>query len=118
MATLPTRSICSFSDLADSFVSQFATNKVKRLEMANLFDIKQAKRESLKSYLARFNNTTMQVDDPDQKFFCESLLEGTARWPSSTMEEIRAQAEKHVEVEEDQAERLEAECIPSHKESK
>ncbi|RDX74378.1 hypothetical protein CR513_45879, partial [Mucuna pruriens] len=57
MATLPPRSIQTFKDLASSFLSQFAANKVKRLEVADLFDIKQAEGESLKKYLACFNNT-------------------------------------------------------------
>ncbi|RDX91034.1 hypothetical protein CR513_27050, partial [Mucuna pruriens] len=120
MATLPTRSIHSFSDLAGSFVSQFMANKVKRLEVADLFDIKQAKGESLKGYLACFNNATMRVDDPDQKFFVKAFQKGLrvgqfsdalALRRSSTMEEIRAQAEKHVEAEEDQAERLEPQGV-------
>ncbi|RDY01126.1 hypothetical protein CR513_15601, partial [Mucuna pruriens] len=61
MTTLPAKSIRSFNNLADSFVSQFATNKVKQLEVTDLFDIKQAKDESLKSYLARFNNATIRA---------------------------------------------------------
>ncbi|RDX96594.1 hypothetical protein CR513_20733, partial [Mucuna pruriens] len=44
----------------------FAANKVKKLEVADLFDIKQGEGESLKKYLARFNNATVRVDDPDQ----------------------------------------------------
>ncbi|RDX58530.1 hypothetical protein CR513_62147, partial [Mucuna pruriens] len=69
MATLPARSIQTFSDL-------FAANKVKRLEVSNLFDIKQAREESLKSYLARFNNAPIRVDDPDQKFFIKASKKG------------------------------------------
>ncbi|RDX76999.1 hypothetical protein CR513_42940, partial [Mucuna pruriens] len=114
MTTLPTRSIWSFNDLVGSFVSQFAANKVKRLEVADLFDIKQAKGESLKSYLAHFNNAIVRVNNLDQNFFIEGLRIGqfrdalALRRPSS-MEEIRARAEKHIEVEEDQANQLEAE---------
>ncbi|RDX75844.1 hypothetical protein CR513_44234, partial [Mucuna pruriens] len=67
MATLPSRSIQSFKDLVGSFLSQFAANKVKKLEVADLFDIKQGEGESLKKYLACFNNATVRVDDPDQK---------------------------------------------------
>ncbi|RDY06842.1 hypothetical protein CR513_09113, partial [Mucuna pruriens] len=127
ITTLPARSIRSFNDLAGSFVSQFAANKVKRLEVVDLFDIKQAKGESLKSYLARFNNITVCVDDPDQKFFVKAFQKGLradqfsdalALRRSSSMEEIRARARKHVEAEEDQVEQLEVECLPNHKESK
>ncbi|RDX79446.1 hypothetical protein CR513_40129, partial [Mucuna pruriens] len=84
MATLPARSIQTFNDLARSFVSQFAANKVKKLE-------------GLKAGL-----------------FSDALA---LKRPSS-MEEIRTQAEKHVEVEEDQAERLEAERVYGRKDSK
>ncbi|RDX78899.1 hypothetical protein CR513_40749, partial [Mucuna pruriens] len=114
MATLPARSIQTFSQLARSFVSQFAVNKVKKLEVADLFDIKQGRGESLKSYLARFNNTTVQVDDPDQKNFVKAFQKGLRAGPfcdalalrkPSNMDEIHARAEKHVEVEEDQLQR-------------
>ncbi|RDX70211.1 hypothetical protein CR513_50573, partial [Mucuna pruriens] len=118
MTTLPPRSIQTFKDLASSFLSQFAANKVKRLEVADLFDIKQGEGESLKRYLARFNNATVRVDDPDQKFFVKAFQKGlragsfsdalALRKPTN-MEEIRARAEKHVEVEEDQLERRRSE---------
>ncbi|RDX61417.1 hypothetical protein CR513_60350, partial [Mucuna pruriens] len=52
LATLPPRSIRSFNDLIASFALQFAVNKVKCLEVVDLFDIQQAKGEALKSYLA------------------------------------------------------------------
>ncbi|RDX77434.1 hypothetical protein CR513_42449, partial [Mucuna pruriens] len=99
------------------FLSQFAANKAKKLEVANLFHIKQASGESLKSFLARFNTATVRVNDPDQKFFVKAFQKGLRAGPFSdalalrrpaNMEEIRARAEKHIEVEEDQAERMEA----------
>ncbi|RDY05629.1 hypothetical protein CR513_10504, partial [Mucuna pruriens] len=108
----------AFSDLANSFLSQFAANRLKKLEVVDLFDIKQARSESLKSYLTHFNNATVQVDDSDQKFFVKAFQKGLRVGPfsdaltlrkSSSMEEIRARAVKHVEVEEDQTDRLEAE---------
>ncbi|RDX65360.1 hypothetical protein CR513_55986, partial [Mucuna pruriens] len=118
MATLPARSIRTFGELAGSFVSQFAANKVKKLEVADLFDVKQGRGESLKSYLSRFNNATVQVDDPDQKFFVKAFQKGLRVGPfsdalalrkPSNMEEIRAHVEKHIEVEEDQLEQTETE---------
>ncbi|RDY03211.1 hypothetical protein CR513_13235, partial [Mucuna pruriens] len=127
MATLPARSIQTFNDLAGSFVSQFAANKVKKLEVIDLFDIKQSRGESLKSYLARFNNATVRVDDLDQKFFVKAFQKGLRAGPFSdtlalrrlsSMEEIRARAKKYVEVEEDQAKRLEVERVYGHEDSK
>ncbi|RDX97494.1 hypothetical protein CR513_19732, partial [Mucuna pruriens] len=79
MMNLPPRSIRVFNDLASLFLSQFAANKSKRLKVAELFDIRQADGESLKSYMAHFNDATVR--------------------PSS-MEEIRVRAENHVEMEE------------------
>ncbi|RDX98076.1 hypothetical protein CR513_19057, partial [Mucuna pruriens] len=105
-------------DLATSFASQFAANKMKRLEVADLFDIRQNKGEALKSYLTRFNNATVRVSNPDQKIFVKAFQKGlragqfsdslALRKPLS-MKEIRSRVEKHIEVEEDQADRLKAE---------
>ncbi|RDX69457.1 hypothetical protein CR513_51431, partial [Mucuna pruriens] len=124
MATLPPRTIRTFSDLANAFTSQFAANKKKQLEVADLFDIRQAKEEGLKSYLARFNTATVRVNDPDQKFFIKAFQKGLRASPfsdslalkrPSSMAEIRARAEKHIEVEEDQAERIVEEQAQSRK---
>ncbi|RDX73627.1 hypothetical protein CR513_46737, partial [Mucuna pruriens] len=75
-SNLPPRTIHTFNDLATIFASQFATNKAKRLEVANLFDIKQAKGKSFKKYLPRFNSATVHVDDLDQKFFVKAFYKG------------------------------------------
>ncbi|RDX74230.1 hypothetical protein CR513_46052, partial [Mucuna pruriens] len=114
---LPPRSIGTFKDLAGVFLSQFAANKPKRLEVADLFDIRQAGGESLKSYMARFNDATVRVDDPDQKFFVKAFQKGLRVGPFSdalalqrpvSMEEIRLRAEKHIEMEESRFEKREA----------
>ncbi|RDX76257.1 hypothetical protein CR513_43773, partial [Mucuna pruriens] len=78
------------------FPGTLRANKVKCLEVADLFDIRKNKRETLKSYLARFNNPTVRVNDLDQKFFVKAFQKGL-------------RAKKHIEVEEDHADRLEAE---------
>ncbi|RDX66330.1 hypothetical protein CR513_54905, partial [Mucuna pruriens] len=109
MATLPPRSIQTFKDLANSFLSQFAANKVKRLEVANLFDIRQTEGESLKNYLVRFNNATKGLRAGP---FNDALA---LRKPVN-IEEIWAKAEKHVEMEEDQYERRRSERRAERKE--
>ncbi|RDY06530.1 hypothetical protein CR513_09464, partial [Mucuna pruriens] len=103
LATLLPQSIRSFSDIPTSFAFQFTLNKIKCLEVADLFNIRQNKGETLESYLAWFNNTTVRKGLMVGQFN-DSL---TLRKPLC-MEEIRAQAEKHIEVEEDQADWLEA----------
>ncbi|RDX97096.1 hypothetical protein CR513_20171, partial [Mucuna pruriens] len=74
-------SIQTFNELAGLFLSQFVANKTKRLEVADLFDIRQTKGESLKSYLVRFNNATIRVDDPDQKFFVKAFQKALRAGP-------------------------------------
>ncbi|RDX85216.1 hypothetical protein CR513_33633, partial [Mucuna pruriens] len=108
LATLPPQSIKMFGDLATSFATQFTANKTKRLEVADLFNIKQGKGETLKNYMAHFNNATAFQKGLRAGQFSNSLA---LRRPL-TMEEIRARAEKHIEVEEDQANRLEVEKQP------
>ncbi|RDX86382.1 hypothetical protein CR513_32293, partial [Mucuna pruriens] len=95
MTYQPAQTIQAFNDLVTLFISIFATNKAKRLEVVDLFDIEQEKGENLKGYLAMFNNAMSN----------DSLA---LRKPSS-MEEIRTQAEKYIEAEEDLIHQLEAE---------
>ncbi|RDX75746.1 hypothetical protein CR513_44340, partial [Mucuna pruriens] len=81
-----------------SFASQFTSNKTKRLEVVNLF---ASKAKEKPSKITWHTLTTLRLRAGQ---FSDSLA---LRKPL-TMEEIRAQAEKHIEVEEDQANRLEA----------
>ncbi|RDX84075.1 hypothetical protein CR513_34932, partial [Mucuna pruriens] len=83
LINLPPRSIYTFNDLVSMFLSQFAANKPKRLEVADLFDIRQAGGESLKIYMARFNDATVRVNDPDQKFFVKAFHKGLRVGPFS-----------------------------------
>lgn len=63
--SLPPKSIFNFQELARKFESQFEASKSKRLEVVDLFEIKQQKGETLKKYLTRFNIATLKVDNPD-----------------------------------------------------
>ncbi|RDY09599.1 hypothetical protein CR513_06007, partial [Mucuna pruriens] len=107
---LSPKTIHTFNDLVTTFVSYFAANRAK-LEVTDLFDIKQAKEESLKKYLACFNNKMVQVNNPDQKICTKAYQKGLqvgqfsvslALRRSTSIGEIRTKAEKHVEAKEDQ----------------
>ncbi|RDX70273.1 hypothetical protein CR513_50508, partial [Mucuna pruriens] len=110
--------IHTFNDLATTFISQFTTNRVKRLEVIDLFDIRQAKGKSLKKYYACFNNAIVQVNDLDPKYFVKAFQKGlrvgqfsdslALRRPAS-MGEIRVKVEKHIKVKEDQADKIRVE---------
>ncbi|RDY04218.1 hypothetical protein CR513_12090, partial [Mucuna pruriens] len=103
---LPPRSIYAFSDLAGLFLSQFAANKPKRLEVADLFDIKQAGGESLKSYMARFNDATVR-----KGLRVGPFSDALALQKPTSMEEICVRAEKHVKMEVSRFEKTEAEHL-------
>ncbi|RDX66977.1 hypothetical protein CR513_54200, partial [Mucuna pruriens] len=101
-----------------AFVSEFAANQAKRLEVANLFDIKQTKSESLKQYLAHFNSAIVQVNNLNQIFFVKAFQKGRRAGLFSdslglrklaSIGEIRARAEKHDEAEEDKEDKQQAE---------
>ncbi|RDX93923.1 hypothetical protein CR513_23745, partial [Mucuna pruriens] len=86
----------------------FVANKTKKLGVTDLFNIKQIKGETLKKCLACFNSATVQ--ELHAGHFSDSL----ALRRSISMEEIRAKAEKHIEAEEDLADRVVVEReIPS-----
>ncbi|RDY04852.1 hypothetical protein CR513_11380, partial [Mucuna pruriens] len=84
---LPPRSIYAFNDLANVFLSQFAANKLKRLEVADLCDIRQNGGECLKGYMARFNDATKGLRVGP---FSDTLA---LKRPTS-MEKIRLRAKK------------------------
>ncbi|RDX80099.1 hypothetical protein CR513_39387, partial [Mucuna pruriens] len=87
------RTIHNFNDLATCFVSQFVINRVKKLEIANLFNIKQMKGENLKRYLTCFNSMMVQGLHVGQ--FSNSMV----LRESTNMEEIRAQDKKHIKAQ-------------------
>jgi len=109
IAGLPATSITNFEDLAIRFVAQFAANTEKPFVLADLFDIRQRPTESLKSYLARFNNATLMVTKPNEDIFVMVFEKGLNSGAFSealtlrkthSMNEIRMRAEKHIEAEE------------------
>ncbi|RDX85385.1 hypothetical protein CR513_33442, partial [Mucuna pruriens] len=64
------------TDWPPSRLDLLGPNKMKHLKVAYLFHIKQNKGETLKSYLARFNNATVRVNDPDKKNFMKAFQKG------------------------------------------
>lgn len=75
----------------------------------DLFDLHQGQTEPLKRFLAIYNNMTIYVDEPNEKFFVAAFLKGMHTRTFSeaiflqkptTMDEIRTHAEKHINVKE------------------
>ncbi|XP_022158344.1 uncharacterized protein LOC111024851 [Momordica charantia] len=59
---LKRNSISSFKELAEAFVTQFVGGRVKSKPVTYLLTIKQKATESLKEYVARFNEEKLQVE--------------------------------------------------------
>lgn len=106
---LPPKSVTSFEDLASRFTAQFSINRGKKIVLSNTLVLHQGKNEPLKNFLSRFNKMTVQVNEPDDKFFVFALLKSlrTETFKEAffieklvTMEEIRTRAEKHIDAEE------------------
>lgn len=73
---LPCQSTNNFWELSSKFLAQFAANKGKRFMEDDMHDIKQEPGQTLKAYLARFNNGTVKVVDPDQRTFVSAFIKG------------------------------------------
>lgn len=69
-------SIVNFDDLCTKFVAQIATNSEKSFMVADLFDVQLRTTESLKSYLTRFNSTTLKVVEPNEEIFIMAFKKG------------------------------------------
>nr|KYP67144.1 Transposon Ty3-I Gag-Pol polyprotein [Cajanus cajan] len=60
---LPSSSIASFNELSSQFTLQFATSKPYRTTSLALAGVRQEKKESLRSFMDRFNNIAMEIGD-------------------------------------------------------
>ena len=62
--------IDSFGDLGDLsrlFVANFMSCRIKQKNASHLFTIHQKESESVKDYVKRFNQTILEVEDPNDK---------------------------------------------------
>ncbi|XP_020207206.1 uncharacterized protein LOC109792223 [Cajanus cajan] len=60
---LPAKSIDSFNPLASQFTIQFATNQPHQLTSLALVSIRQEKKESLRTFMSRFNKAALEIRD-------------------------------------------------------
>nr|GMD28292.1 uncharacterized protein LOC109147379 [Ipomoea batatas] len=77
---LSSRSIKSFNDLADQFLTHYAVNIKPQRNLTYLSRVHQAEGESLKTYLARWQKEIQTIEGLDEQvaitFFMESLRAG------------------------------------------
>ncbi|XP_025625555.1 uncharacterized protein [Arachis hypogaea] len=106
---LPEGSISSFEDLARSFIDYFAASRIYVHGSDYLGTIKQGQHESLKDYMTRFADATMEIQDLDPAVHLHALKAGLRPgkfWETiaitkpKTLEEFRERAAGQMEIEE------------------
>ncbi|XP_016207297.1 uncharacterized protein LOC107647763 [Arachis ipaensis] len=106
---LSARSISSFEDLARSFIDYFAASRIYVHGSDYFGTIKQGQHESLKDYLTRFAEATMEIPDLDPKVHLHALKTGLrpgkfretiAITKSKSLEKFRERAAGQMEIEE------------------
>jgi len=111
---LPPFSIQSYQDMMRKLIQQFSASRHRKLLATNLFNVRQGYNESLREYLARFNNITIKVINPNQEVFVGAfhnglrvgqLNESLAQKPADSMDEIIAKADCYIKGEESNAEK-------------
>ncbi|XP_027182048.1 uncharacterized protein LOC113780448 [Coffea eugenioides] len=73
---LPPRSIRSFSQLARLFPAQFVSSRAFSKSTTHLMTVHQAPEESLRQYMVRFNNKSLQIRDRDDKVVMAAFVNG------------------------------------------
>ncbi|XP_016177581.1 uncharacterized protein LOC107619857 [Arachis ipaensis] len=102
-------SISSFEDLARSFIDYFAASRIYVHGSDYLGTIKQGQHKSLKDYMTRFAEATMEIQDLDTAVHLHALKAGLrpgkfretiAITKPKTLEEFRERATGQMEIEE------------------
>ncbi|XP_011075717.1 uncharacterized protein LOC105160151 [Sesamum indicum] len=106
---LPRGSIESYEQLVQKFNFHFASKKKQKRSATHLFNIRQREEESLKNFMGRFNNETLEVQelriDMIVSIFIHGLRKGPftsalARDPLGDVEQLMALAQKYIDEEE------------------
>ncbi|XP_025661223.1 uncharacterized protein [Arachis hypogaea] len=102
-------SISSFEDLARSFIDYFAASRIYVHGSDYLSTIKQGQHESLKDYMTRFADATIEIQDLDPAVHLHALKAGLrpgkfqetiAITKPKTLEEFRERVAGQMEIEE------------------
>ena len=107
---LPTSSIDNFEQLSNSFICHFVGGQRPKRTVDHLLTIKQGEKETLRSYVTRFTQGMLEVDELDDKVqlttfkaglksrdFVVSLAKNSP--PPKTMAEALLKAQKYMNAE-------------------
>ena len=73
---LPWLSVISYQDFNKKIVQQFSANYHWKVANTSLFGVRELPAESLRNYMAHFNEETIKVSHPNQKIFVAAVT----RW--------------------------------------
>ncbi|XP_057453207.1 uncharacterized protein LOC130745080 [Lotus japonicus] len=106
--TLPSRSIVNFTELSTKFLSQFSTSRAQKVTPATLFNVRQGPNETLQSYMGRFNQLSVHLEDKMPEI-CIAAFElglkpgglnsNLSRKPVETMVHLRERVQGYIREE-------------------
>ncbi|KAL0434821.1 UNVERIFIED_CONTAM: hypothetical protein Sradi_0190000 [Sesamum radiatum] len=107
--SLPSGGIDTFDQLIQKFTFHFASKRKQKRSAAYLFNIRQKEDESLKNFIGRFNNETLEVQDLRIDMMVSILIHGLrkgplasalARGPPEDVEQLMRVVQKYIDDEE------------------
>ncbi|KAL5563293.1 hypothetical protein UlMin_033040 [Ulmus minor] len=113
---LPNNSICSFAQLMDTFVEQFASSRKPERDSQHLNTVRQGNRESLREYIARFNKEKVSISNPNTETVINAFRNGLhygsdlckelTKFPCKNFEDVLAKAWAQIRWDEDEQYKL------------
>ncbi|XP_020233070.1 uncharacterized protein LOC109813319 [Cajanus cajan] len=106
---LPPGSIDSFTTLSSRFMIQFATSRPHQLTSIALVNIRQEKKEPLRTFMERFGKMTLSIWDLDPAVAMHQLttvlrsgpfVNGLCKKPPRDLDDLRQRATKYMQMEE------------------
>ena len=105
---LPTSSVDNFEQLSNAFLRHFIGGQRPKRPVDHLLTIRQGEKETLKSYVKRFTQETLEVDEADNKvqlttfkarLKSRDLMASLAKNPPKTMTKMLLKAQKYMNAE-------------------
>ncbi|XP_020211561.1 uncharacterized protein LOC109796286 [Cajanus cajan] len=106
---LPANSVDSFGTLASQFTIQFTTSRPHQLTLLALVSIRQDRKESLRTFMSRFNKAALEIRDLNPVVALHHLTtalkpgpfaNSICKKPPTDMDDLRRRADKYMQMEE------------------